>query len=372
MYDTAESTNICDENEVKINANNDDGTKSTVNESDDPCPSKWLLENVEDKYILGKVMGIGSFGTVRKVQLRDDSSHGWTKKLHSLIHPPKYHGCKTISKESVDGDVNILKQEVCNLELAKGHPRLLQIEQVFEDKDNVHIITELITGGELYTKISEMQQRCRYFDDEDAAFMVRNILHGISYLHDVAGIVHRDLKVSNFMFRQSSTGHNNIRDIKIIDFGLSQKVHPNTGLVTGCVGNAYYVAPEVLSADSYTTKVDIWSVGVIAYLILSLTLPFQAKDERETIMMLQNINNHKPTYSSKRWKNVDQDAVDFCKLLMQIDPSLRPTAREAMNHPWIVKYCGKSPLESSLIFARENDIDHHHRRKKTYLQILFA
>jgi len=345
MMDLAPSGTITMAENVK-NLDLDDTVDSTKEASEEQeesnlDKSQWIVEPIEEKYILGEEMGQGSFGLVRKVHLRDDTNcQQWTKKLHSLIQPTKYYGCKTIPKSKVEGDISILKEEVSNLYLVKNHPRLLQIQQVYEDTENIHIITELLTGGELYSKVREMQNNGRYFSNEDAAFMIRNILDGISYMHSL-GIVHRDLKVSNFMFAHSSHGKH-IRNIKIIDFGLSKKIVD--GLVSGCCGNAYYVAPEVLLEESYTSKVDVWSIGVIAYLILSLTLPFMGEDERATVNMLQHIEEHMPKYDSRRWKRlqeVEPEAVDFCKTLMQ-GVEGRPTAREAINHPWIVKHCGVS------------------------------
>jgi len=267
----------------------------------------------------------------------------------------------------------MLKEECSNLEDAKGHPHLLNFEQTFEDDREVHIITELLEGGELYEAIIDLSRHRAYFSEEDSAWMVRNILDGLSYLHDVTGIVHRDLKASNFMFKQKlkksgkdkkSKARNSeiLRDIKIIDFGLSTKIDPETGKVTGCLGTPYYVAPEVLAEEPYDSKCDVWSIGVIAYLILSRQLPYQGKDEQETVKFLMDVENHQPKFESNRWMRLDPQAVDFCKKLLQVDPSKRPTAREAMSHPWIVKHCGKPPpqrprinLDHSIILTPTED-----------------
>ena len=196
-------------------------------------------------------------------------------------------------------------------------------------------------------------------------------------------IVHRDLKASNFMFKRkddvavavaggrgrsgggrsrgptknqnrntvggSNSCNNktrnsqNLRDLRIIDFGLSTKIDPDTGLVKGCMGTPYYVAPEVLTKEFYDSKCDVWSIGVVAYLILSRDLPFRGKTEQETVNLLMKADEHQPTYDSPRWRSLEPEAIDFCKSLLQTDPSKRPTAREAMSHPWIVKHCGPPP-----------------------------
>eukprot|EP00536_Pseudo-nitzschia_multiseries_P007895 jgi/Psemu1/305312/fgenesh1_kg.191_\ len=140
-----------------------------------------------------------------------------------------------------------------------------------------------------------------------------------------------------------------LREIKIIDYGLSTQIDPKTGKVEGCMGTPYYVAPEVLTEAPYDSKCDVWSAGIIAYLILSRTLPFQGKDESETVRILMDADNHQPTYDTYRWMTVESEAVAFCKWLLKTNPDERPTARKAMAHPWIVKHCGPPPEQRALI-----------------------
>lgn len=339
-------------------------THNNRNSSDDS--SRWAFDEFKEQYEIKEFMGEGSFGIVHKVRSRIRN-----RARRGLFNPKQnLYACKTIPKSKVD-DIRMLKDECSNLEEARGHPHLLNFEQTFEDDKEVNIISELLEGGDLYEAIINLSQQGAYFSEEDSAWMVRNILDGLSYLHDVVGIVHRDLKASNFMFKQkleksgkskrSKANERNskkLRDIKIIDFGLSTKIDPETGKVTGCLGTPYYVAPEVLTEEPYDSKCDVWSIGVIAYLILSRRLPYQGKDEEETLRFLADAAHHQPKYDFNRWMLLDPQAVDFCKKLLQVDPSMRPTAREAMNHPWIVKHCGKAPpqrprinLEHSIILT---------------------
>jgi serine/threonine protein kinase len=324
-------------------------THNNRNASDDS--SRWAFEELKEQYEVKEFMGEGSFGRVHKVRSRRRN-----RGRKGLFNPKQnLYACKTIPKSKVD-DIRMLKDECSNLEEARGHPHILNFEQTFEDDKEVNIISELLEGGDLYEAIINLSKQGAYFSEEDSAWMVRNILDGLSYLHDVVGIVHRDLKASNFMFKQKleKSGKNKrskanernskiLRDIKIIDFGLSTKIDRETGKVTGCLGTPYYVAPEVLTEEPYDSKCDVWSIGVIAYLILSRRLPYQGKDEEETLRFLADAAHHQPKYDFNRWMLLDPKAVDFCKQLLQVDPSMRPTAREAMNHPWIVKHCGKAP-----------------------------
>jgi len=296
-------------------------------------------------------------------------------------------------KDTTCCNLDMLKEEISNLESVRHHPHIVDFEYAYEDEHEIHIITELLEGGELYETICQLMEEAgdsttphthththTYFALEDCAYMIRNIVDALSYCHEVAGIVHRDLNASNFMFKQKikipknkkkkkktpphskkkrRTGkkqnqNNNtysnkkLREIKIIDFGLSTKVDPDTGYVSGAVGTPYYVAPEVLTDEHYTNKCDVWSVGVIAYLLLSLTLPYQGQDECDTITMLMEMEKHPVNYSTTpRWQYLQQherEAISFCQCLLQQDPTQRPSMREALSHPWIVKHCGVPPV----------------------------
>lgn len=327
--------------------------------------NRWDCKELNSIYEVKEKMGEGCFGTVRKVRSRIRNRRGG---LFDFKHQNSTYACKTVPISKAE-DILLLREECANLEAVRGHPHLLKFEQTFEDDDNVHIITELLEGGELYNTIIEMKKSKAYFADDDSAWMIRNILDGLSYCHDVTGIVHRDMKASNFMFKRKINFNvknnkankvrlsENLRDIKIIDFGLSSKINPKTGKVKGCLGTPYYVAPEVLSEEFYDSKCDVWSAGVIAYLILSMKLPFQGKDEVSTVHMLQDAENHLPKYDSMRWKKLDPLAIDFCKSLLQVDPSKRPTARQAMSHPWIVKHCGHPPTQRSRINIEQSIIN---------------
>lgn len=338
--------------------------RSRRRSSKEPTP-RWACDELNSAFEIKEKMGEGSFGTVHKVRSRIRSRP--RRGMFDFKDQSLTYACKTVPISRVE-DIVLLRDECANLEVIQGHPHLLDFEQTFEDVDGVHIITELLEGGELYDVILDMRKDGAYFTEEDSAWMIRNILDGLSYCHDVTGIVHRDMKASNFMFKRKldlkgkkSKAERirisqNLRDIKIIDFGLSTKINPETGNVKGAVGTPYYVAPEVLTEEFYDSKCDCWSAGVIAYLILSFQLPFMGKDEEGTVKILMEAENHQPKYDSKRWKTLDPLAIEFCKSLLQVDPSKRPTAREAMRHPWIVKHCGHPPPQMSRIHLGQSII----------------
>lgn len=171
-----------------------------------------------------------------------------------------------------------------------------------------------------------MEHGC--FSERNARFVVRNILGGIKYLHS-QGIAHRDLKPENIMMVNEDT-----LDIKIADFGLSRMVDDGSFMSTLC-GTPNYVAPEVIQRRGYTSSVDIWSIGVITYALISSSLPFfgDAKDELGSLYA-KIIKGDFEFRKKEVWDVVSQECKDFIRSLLNVDPETRPTATEALRSPW--------------------------------------
>jgi serine/threonine protein kinase len=216
----------------------------------------------------------------------------------------------------------------------QSNSHLLKLIDVYEDATNIHILTSLYTGGELYDRV--ISKQTSKWTEAEAVELIANILKGIAHCHQV-GVVHRDLKASNFLFSDNDTN----TDIKIIDFGLSH-IHNNKDddqnsikwILKSQVGTPYYVAPEVLVEESYDCKCDVWSVGVIAYLVLSRRLPFCGADERATLQLVKN-PDVSVKFRGKIWKSYSPAAREFCQALLQKDPSQRPTAVQALQIEWL-------------------------------------
>ena len=257
------------------------------------------------------IIGTGSFGTVRKCR---DKSTG------------ELFACKTIRKDRVE-DPQILRNEIDLLAQAR-HPHIIQLLDVYEDVEQIHIVTELCTGGELYDRVVEKaESEEKHFEERDAARIIRDILDAIAYCHD-HHIVHRDLKPENFLLKDESED----ADVKIIDFGLSRNDDkPYGGIMSSRVGTPYYVAPEVLS-QSYTNKCDVWSIGVITYILLCGFPPFNGGNDYEIIM---EVEAARISFPSPEWDDMSGAAKDFVAYLLQKDPIRRPTAKEALEHAWI-------------------------------------
>eukprot|EP00526_Cylindrotheca_closterium_P014256 CAMPEP_0113638944 /NCGR_PEP_ID=MMETSP0017_2-20120614/20417_1 /TAXON_ID=2856 /ORGANISM="Cylindrotheca closterium" /LENGTH=346 /DNA_ID=CAMNT_0000550107 /DNA_START=65 /DNA_END=1105 /DNA_ORIENTATION=- /assembly_acc=CAM_ASM_000147 len=285
---------------------------------------------IQTSYQMQAEVGRGSFGIVHKVHKK---------------HTRREYACKTLKKNDKTPDY-MLQREIESLRNLH-HPHILKLEDIFEESRFVHIVSELCTGGELYERVGTGHWKVT---EKESAKLLQNILSAIAYMHE-NGVVHRDLNASNFLFASKNTNTN----IKIIDFGLARKLPLKEGpvddssptyemldqVLTTKVGTPYYVAPEVLLQDSYNCKCDVWSVGVIAYLVMSRgKLPYCGADERETLALLKDPDLHCDYDNAEIWAELDESAKDCCQALMQKDPALRPTAQEALDLHWIQTMAG--------------------------------
>ncbi|KAL5659421.1 hypothetical protein ACJX0J_032584 [Zea mays] len=226
-----------------------------------------------------------------------------------------------------------VRREVKILKALAGNKNLVQFYDAYEDNDNVYIVMELCEGGELLDRI--LSRGGKYSEDDAKAVLVQ-ILNVVAFCH-IQGVVHRDLKPENFLF----TSKDDDSHLKAIDFGLSDFVKPDERL-NDIVGSAYYVAPEVLHR-CYSTEADVWSIGVIAYILLCGSRPFWARTESG---IFRSVLKADPSYNEAPWPSLTPEAMDFVKRLLCKDPRRRMTAAQALSHPWIRNYNDiKLPLD---------------------------
>lgn len=271
------------------------------------------LSDVRIKYhIQPKEIGHGHYGVVRKCM--DRQTKAW-------------YAIKSIRKSKV-GRVDVLRREVSLLKEC-DHPNIIKLHEVHEDQKYLHLITELCTGGELFDAIIAKTQSAEgHFSERDAAALARCILDAIAYCHNKA-IVHRDLKPENFLF---STNDETTAVIKIIDFGLSRHdCDVSMGVMNTKVGTPYYVAPEVLNRE-YTKSCDIWSIGVITYILLCGYPPFYGDTDNQ---IFDAVKKARFNFPSPDWDGISLSAKEFICALLQPIPSKRPTAAQAMEHQWM-------------------------------------
>lgn len=293
--------------------------------------SKHFVTNFE----LGQEVGRGHFGYTCSAKGKKGSFKGLDVAVKVI---PKSKMTTAIAIEDVRREVKILRA-------LTGHKNLVQFYEAYEDEENVYVVMELCKGGELLDKILS---RGGKYPEEDARVVLIQILSVVAYCH-LQGVVHRDLKPENFLF--SSEDENST--LKAIDFGLSDYVKPDERL-NDIVGSAYYVAPEVLHR-SYGTEADMWSIGVIAYILLCGSRPFWARTESGIFRAVLKAD---PSFDEAPWPSLSADAKDFVKRLLNKDYRKRLTAAQALSHPWLVNHLEDIKIPFDMII---------HKLIKTYI-----
>lgn len=274
------------------------------------------------KYELGKEVGRGHFGHTCLARARKGDMRGQVLAV------------KIISKAKMTTAISIedVRREVKILKALSGHSNLVKFYDACEDALNVYIIMELCEGGELLDRILSRGGR---YNEGDAKIIVDQILNVVAFCH-LQGVVHRDLKPENFLF-STKDEHS---PMKIIDFGLSDFIRPDERL-NDIVGSAYYVAPEVLHR-SYSTEADMWSIGVITYILLCGSRPFWARTESG---IFRSVLRADPNFDDTPWQSVSPEAKDFVKRLLNKDYRKRMTAAQALSHPWLRDEHRQIPLD---------------------------
>ncbi|TMW87937.1 hypothetical protein EJD97_019236 [Solanum chilense] len=299
-----------------------------IPEDDTPEPEQSLdknfgyNKNFGAKFELGKEIGRGHFG---------HTCHAVGKKGELKDLPV---AVKIISKAKMTTAVSIedVRREVKILRALSGHKHLVKFHDACEDANNVYIAMELCEGGELLDRILS---RGGKYSEDDAKLIIVQILNVVAFCH-LQGVVHRDLKPENFLF----TSRDEDADMKLIDFGLSDFIRPDERL-NDIVGSAYYVAPEVLHR-SYSLEADIWSIGVITYILLCGSRPFWARTESG---IFRSVLRSDPNFEDLPWPSVSPEAKDFVKRLLNKDYRKRMTAAQALTHPWLRSESHPIPLD---------------------------
>lgn len=272
-------------------------------------------ENVRDLYDLGKELGRGQFGVT---YLATEKKTG------------EQYACKSIAKRKLvtKEDVEDIKREVAIMHHLAGHPNVVKLKEAYEDKQSIHIVMELCAGGELFDRIIARG----HYSERAAANLIRTIVQVVEYCHDL-GVMHRDLKPENFLLSNKKED----AMLKTTDFGLSMFFKPGD-VFTDIVGSAYYVAPEVLRRH-YGVEADVWSCGVILYILLCGVPPFWAENEQGIFDAV--LRGH-IDFDSDPWPRISTSAKDLVRKMLRQDVKQRLTAREVLNHPW-VKVDGDAP-----------------------------
>jgi len=265
----------------------------------------FTKEHVEKYYTVGDKLGSGSFSVVKL---------GVNKKTG------EEYAIKIIEKKRV-GEKKMMQTEIDILNQVH-HPNVIQLKEMFETSTHLYLVMELVTGGELFDRIVQQGS----FNEKEASYVTKQVLSGVHYLHSI-GIVHRDLKPENLLCASRDS-----LDIKITDFGLSKILSTEAvSMFTAC-GTPSYVAPEVLRCEGYDKSVDLWSIGVIVYIILCGFPPFHHENNA---LLFELIMSGKFSFPDPYWTNISAQAKDFLKKLLVVEVPSRMTTTSALKHPWI-------------------------------------
>mmetsp|Transcript_6567 Transcript_6567/g.6865 ORF Transcript_6567/g.6865 Transcript_6567/m.6865 type:complete len:314 (-) Transcript_6567:432-1373(-) len=283
-------------------------------------------------YKLGDVLGEGAFSVVKK---------GTNRKTGAEV------AVKCIDRNGLpEEDEASLRQEVEILR-SLDHPNIVKLLDFFEEDKFFYVVLEFLPGGELFERIVGRPK----FSEEEAAKLIRPLLESVAYLHDL-GIVHRDIKPENILCGE------NLEDIKIADFGLSKMLLPKERMDTAC-GTLSYVAPEVLTMTGYGQEADLWSVGVILFLVLCGKLPFDGATHDDII---RNTVQGEFKVSPTIWNKISPEAQSLIKALLQKNPKDRISARAALKHPFLairkVNHSVVSSDENSSVSSGKSAVTH--------------
>lgn len=310
--------------------------------------SKTESRKLSDDYEVADVLGRGGFSIVRRgVSKSEGKTQVAIKTLRRL--GPAMNGMQqgskgglpmwkqvSISDALLTNEILVMRRIVENV---APHPNVIGLHDVYEDAHGVHLILELCSGGELFDRIVG---RDRY-SEFDAAAVIRQIAKGLEALHK-ANIIHRDLKPENCLFSDK----NEDSTLKIMDFGLSSVEDFSDPIVT-LFGSIDYVSPEALSRQDVSAASDMWSVGVILYILLSGCPPFHAPTNREK---QQRILQGEFSFQDHTWKTISSSAKELISRLLSVEPYKRPTASDLLGHPWVIGDCAKQDLMDAEVVSK--------------------
>ncbi|KXS18906.1 Pkinase-domain-containing protein [Gonapodya prolifera JEL478] len=273
-----------------------------------PKPASSPALSLDQVFSWGKRLGKGSFGEVIVATEKATGNHYAVKMINKT---------KITSKH----DIEALRREVRILKEV-NHDNVMRLFNTFESDKNVFLQLEFCAGGDLFSKVVGNGVLL----EDDARKYFTQALNGIAHLHSKK-IVHRDVKPENLLMSTADSE----AIVKVADFGLSNMIQQEDLLSTWC-GSPAYMAPELVKSQKYDEKVDMWSMGVVLYVLLSGCYPFWANSSKEIYEQIKD--GWFPT-PEENFKGVSSDALDLIKKLIVVDPKVRLSAVEALAHPWI-------------------------------------
>ena len=278
-----------------------------------------IMSEFEDDYTIIKNIGKGNYASVYLAQDLETRKEFAVKIIHKEEMQKKSRGI-----DAVISEIEIMRK--------LNHPGLVALHRIYENDEFVYLILDFAEGGDLFHRIQKKEK----LSEAIAANLITNLLEGLRYLHSL-NIVHRDIKPQNILLLSNEVDF----DLKICDFGLACLEGNDQALRCGSPG---YMAPEILNKRSYNTKVDIFSAGIILYIILSGRAPFYGTNSNEILVKNKECRLQ---FHGRCWGQVSQEGIDFLLKLTDPDPNSRFSAEQALRHPWL--HLAERPTSMTLL-----------------------
>mmetsp|Transcript_65454 Transcript_65454/g.98718 ORF Transcript_65454/g.98718 Transcript_65454/m.98718 type:complete len:337 (+) Transcript_65454:284-1294(+) len=275
---------------------------------DTPEPSSKSGQRFDELYRLKGVLGTGAFSTVREGYHRSNSSLSYAVK------------CVNRKKLSEEDEAALLDEVAILMEMRQKH--IIRLYDFFTEPSTYYLVMEQMSGGELFDRIVAKA----YYNEKEARDTCLILLEAVGYMHQ-NHVAHRDLKPENLLL----LSRDDDSAVKIADFGFAKKVYEECSLTTQC-GTPGYVAPEILEGTPYDQRADMWSVGVILYILLGGYPPFIESTQRD---LFRKIRRGEYEFHEEYWGTVSAEAKDLISSLLTVSPKARLTADGALQNPWI-------------------------------------
>ena len=307
-------------------------------------------EPIFQRYDVVKQIGYGSYGKVFLADQKGTSNHRAIKEINKST-------VRSMSQQQEFlTEVEVLSQ--------LDHPNIVKIYELYEDRDHFYIVAEVLSGGELFDYISSKRQ----LSEPEAAHIMYQVLSAVHYCH-AHNVVHRDLKPENLLLESPPKLGSSVI-VKVIDFGTSclwkSELH-----MTQKMGTAYYIAPEVLEMN-YTNKCDIWSCGVILFILLGGYPPFSGRTDTEILTKVRSAEFH---FNHINWSSISSSAKELISNMLKSDFNERYSAEECLNHPWIQRYHAMAFVDTNAMVSSLTNLKAFHeeqRLKKAIIAFIAA
>ncbi|XP_051979379.1 death-associated protein kinase 2 [Xyrauchen texanus] len=269
-------------------------------------------QKVEDFYDIGEELGNGQFAIVKRCIEKSTGVEYAAKLIKKRQNRVSRRG---VRREEIEREVDILQE--------LRHPNIITLHDIFEDRTDMVLILELVSGGELFDFLAQKES----LSEEEATEFIKQILNGVQYLHSMK-IAHFDLKPENIMLLD-----NNVQSprIKLIDFGLAHRIKDGVEF-KNIFGTPEFVAPEIVNYEQLGLEADMWSIGVITYILLSGASPFLGDSKQETLANISAVNYE---FDEEFFGSTSELAKSFIRQLLVKDTRKRLKVQDALNHPWI-------------------------------------